>query len=69
MSVPSGPMQFRALARMRAQVVLAVPRVPQNRYPDAMRPSVIAFFSVRVMWSCPTTSSKVWGRYLRYRET
>ena len=29
--VPSGPMQLRALARMRAQVVLAVPRVPVNR--------------------------------------
>ena len=69
MRAPSGPMQLRAFAKMRAQVVLAVPRVPQNRYPEAMRPSPMAFFSVRVMWSCPTTSSNVWGRYLRYRET
>src|SRR5690606_24779913 len=66
----SGWRQLTALARMRAVVVLPVPRGPQNRYAWAMRSSAIAFFSVLTMWSCPNSSSesKLCGRYFRYSD-
>jgi hypothetical protein len=56
---PSLDSQFKHFARMRAVDVFPVPRVPQNKYACAMRPEVIAFFSVRAMWSCPMSSSNV----------
>ena len=34
-------------------------------HPDGIRPSEIAPCSTRVTTSCPTTSAKVLGRYLR----
>ena len=34
----------------------------------ADRSCLMALASVRVMWACPTTSSKRMGRYFRYRE-
>ena len=68
--VPSGVtvgpcVQFRLFARMRAIDVLPVPRGPAKRYACRTGPPVIAFFSVRTTASCPTTSSKVCGRYFR----
>jgi len=58
-----GPwMQFNAFARMRAVVVFPVPRMPLNTKACATRPERIAFTSVRVTCSCPTTSAKVCGR-------
>src|SRR4051794_28189964 len=57
--------QLRHLARMRAVEVFPVPRVPQKRNAWAMRPESIAFFSVRAMCSCPTSSSKFRERYFR----
>src|SRR5918999_2112175 len=60
--------QLSALARMRAVLVLPVPRGPVNRYACATRSSFIAFASVLVTCSCPRISPKVWDLYLRYRE-
>ena len=62
----SGCRQLTALARIRAQVVLPVPRVPVNRYAWAVRPSATWRWSVPVMWSWPTTWENVLGRHLRY---
>ena len=58
----SGPLQLRALARMRAMLVLPVPRGPANTYPWATVFSVMALVSVRATWSWPTTSANVCGR-------
>ena len=58
--------QFSAFARIRAIEVLPVPRGPAKRYAWRTCPEVIAFLSVRTTASCPTTSSKSWGRYFRY---
>ena len=58
--------QFSAFARIRAIEVLPVPRGPAKRYAWRTCPPAIAFFSVRTTASCPTTSSKSWGRYFRY---
>jgi len=60
--------QLSALARIRAVVVFPVPLGPQNKYAWAGFPADSAFRSVRQMWSCPMTSSKVWGRYFRYSD-
>src|SRR4051794_32103540 len=70
--VPSGVAvgpcaQLTAFARIRANDVLPVPRGPAKRYAWRTLSCVIAFVSVRTTASCPTTSSKVCGRYLRYR--
>ena len=59
--------QLRALARMRAVVVLPTPRAPESRNAWPIRPVAIAFLSVRVTVAWPTTSSKVRGRDLRAR--
>src|SRR3569832_1320938 len=59
--------QFSALPTMRATVVLPQPRGPQNRNAWWTRWLANAFVSVRVTWSCPTTSENVDGRYLRAR--
>ena len=68
--VPSGSAvgpcaQFSPFARIRAIDVLPVPRGPAKRYAWRICPEVIAFRSVRTTGSCPTTSSKVCGRYFR----
>ena len=64
---PSPFAQLRALARMRAVVVLPTPRAPENRKAWPMRPVESAFFSVRVTVDWPTTSSNVRGRHFRAR--
>src|SRR5208283_4749921 len=64
--VTVGPVkQLSALARMRAVVVFPTPRAPEKMYPWATRSVRMAFFRVSVTRCWPTTSSKVWGRYLR----
>ena len=65
--VPSGPMQLSARAMMRAVVVLPTPRTPVRIKAWAMRPVAIAFARVRTIASCPISSAKVCGRYLRAR--
>src|SRR5690606_22863703 len=55
--------QLMVLANMRAQLVLPTPRGPQNRKACANWLFLIAFLSVPVMCCCPTTVSKVAGRY------
>src|SRR2546423_6801675 len=57
--------QLIVLANILAQVVLPTPRGPQNKNAWARWPLLIAFLSVVVICSCPTTVSNVWGRYLR----
>ena len=57
--------QFNERARMRADDVLPQPRGPENRYAWLIRPAVNAVDSGSVTCSCPTTSAKVAGRYLR----
>src|SRR5690242_3567379 len=64
---PSGPTQLRARARMRAVVVLPTPRTPVRMKACAIRPVAIAFDRVRTIGSCPISSAKVEGRYLRAR--
>ena len=59
--------QFTAFAKILAELVFPVPLGPQNRYACAKRSARIAFFSVVLIWSCPRTSAKVWGRNTRYR--
>ena len=62
----AGPaVAFRHLAKIRAMVVLPVPRGPLKRYACAMRPEAMALLRVWVTCSCPTTSAKRCGRYLR----
>src|SRR5271169_3133850 len=68
--VPSGSAvgpftQFKALARIRALVVLPTPRTPEKMYACATRFELIAFASVRVTCCCPTISLNVCGRYFR----
>ena len=72
--VPSGRCpgpcsHIRAFARMRAMVVLPVPRGPQNRYAWLVRPSSTAFSSVETTCCWPTTWSNVCGRYFLYRDS
>ena len=64
---PSGPMQFRARAMMRAVVVLPMPRVPVSTKAWAMRPAAMALDRVRTIASCPIIAVKSAGRYLRAR--
>ena len=64
---PMGLRQLRAMARMRAMVVLPMPRWPLKMYPWAMRSWASALARVTVTWSWPTTSAKRWGRYFRAR--
>ena len=59
--------QLTALAKILAQVVLPVPRVPVNRYAWPMRPAEIWFCRAVTMAVWPTTSAKRWGRHFRYR--
>ena len=56
--------QLRHRARIRAVVVLPVPRGPENRNPWAMVPRSRALPSVRATCSWPTRSSNRRGRYL-----
>ena len=58
-----GVRQLIVLAKIRAHVVLPTPRGPQNRYACAKWLVRIALRSVCVSASCPTTLSKVVGRY------
>ena len=64
---PSAPRsrQLSALARMRAVVVLPVPRGPEKRYAWPTRPSRTALRSAVVTCSWPTSSSNRCGRYFR----
>ena len=64
---PSAFAQLRALARMRAVVVLPTPRAPERRKAWPILPRSRALRSVRVTFVCPTTSSNEVGRYLRAR--
>src|SRR5216684_7604616 len=59
--------QLTARNRIRAALVLPVPRGPVNRYACDGRPSLTAFFRVRVTCSWPKISSKRRGRQRRYR--
>src|SRR5271166_5087792 len=61
--------QFNDRARMRADDVFPQPRGPENRYAWLIRPADKAMDNGSVTCSCPTTSAKVAGRYLRYRAT
>ncbi len=61
--------QFRALARMRATVVLPVPLGPANKYAWDVLPVSTDPFRMRTTVSWPMTLSNVVGRYLRYSET
>src|ERR1700732_324806 len=65
--VPPGPTQLSARARMRAVVVLPTPRTPVRMKACAIRPVAIAFDRVRTIASCPISSAKVEGQYLRAR--
>jgi hypothetical protein len=68
--VAVGPFaQFRALARMRALVVLPTPRTPVNRNAWATRFCAMAFPMVVETWLWPTRSSNDCGLYLRARTT
>ena len=55
--------QLMALAKMRAVDVFPTPRGPQKRKAWASLPLAMAFFSVVVSASCPTTDEKDIGRY------
>ena len=57
--------QTRALARMRAVVVLPTPRPPVSKKAWGTRFSRIAFWSGRVTCSWPTTSANSCGRHFR----
>src|SRR5438445_10110470 len=59
--------QLSALARRRATVVLPTPLKPEKRYAWWMRFCATAFWRVVTIGAWPTTSSNVWGRYLRAR--
>ena len=49
---------------MRALDVLPVPRGPEKIYAGAIRSLINACFNVDLIGSCPTSSSKLVGRYL-----
>src|SRR2546429_7973760 len=59
--------QFKARARMRAEVVLPHPRGPVKRNACATRPVLSALTRVRTTCSCPVRSEKRWGRYFLAR--
>ena len=52
---------------IRAVVVLPTPRTPVSMKACAIRPVAIAFDRVRTIASCPISSAKLCGRYLRAR--
>ena len=58
-----GVKQLMVFAKIRAHVVLPTPRGPQNRYACAKWLVRIALRNVCVNACCPTTLSKVVGRY------
>ena len=58
-------MQLMVLASILAQEVLPTPLGPQNKKACAKWLFLMAFLRVFVMDCCPTTVSKVEGRYLR----
>ena len=62
---PSGPVQFKARAIMRAVVVLPTPRTPVSMNACATRPVANALRRMRTIASCPIRSSKIVGRYFR----
>src|SRR4051812_43209937 len=59
--------QFKARAMIRAVVVLPTPRTPVSINAWATRPDWMALVSVRTSASCPFSSEKFCGRYLRAR--
>jgi hypothetical protein len=63
--LPSGPMQFSAFAMMRAVEVLPTPRTPVSSQACASLPRAMALPSVCTIAACPSSESKVAGRYLR----
>jgi hypothetical protein len=58
-------MQFSALAIRRAVEVLPTPRTPVIRKGVGDAVALDALPSVRTIASCPISSAKVCGRYLR----
>src|SRR5690554_400582 len=58
-----GVRQLIVFAKMRAHVVLPTPRGPLKRYAWANLFPAMAFFSVVVSASCPTTDWNVEGLY------
>src|SRR5580704_4691409 len=68
-SPSTGDSQLSALARMRAEDVLPVPRGPLKRYACETRSSRTALRSARTTWSWPLSSSNRPGRKRRYNET
>ena len=64
---PTAADDWRSLAKMRASVVLPVPRGPVSRIACGMRPERIALRSGVVTWVWPVTSSKVSGRHFLAR--
>ena len=64
---PFGPIQFKLRAIMRAVVVLPTPRTPVNIKACAIRPLANALVKIRTNVSCPMTSFRTVGRYLRAR--
>ena len=62
-SPSTGRLQLSALAKIRADVVLPIPRGPTNRYACAICPVRMAFFNVRAICSCPTMSENLCGRH------
>jgi len=52
---------------IRALEVFPQPRGPLNKYAWCVRPDSKAFESGTVTCSCPMTSAKTEGRYLRYK--
>jgi len=59
--------QQSALAKMRAALVLPMPRAPVNRKAWCTRPMLMALVKVRATCSWPRRSSNLCGRYLRAR--
>ena len=59
---PSGPVQFRPRAMIRAVVVLPTPRMPESRKAWATRPEAKAFLSVRTSASWPISADSRVGR-------
>src|SRR6266705_3506804 len=61
--------QLMVLASILALVVFPTPLGPQNRKACDRWLFLMAFFKVVVICDCPTTLSKVAGRYLRAETT
>ena len=65
LNVPFGPMQFRALGENAGAGRLGGSPRSGEKIPAGDAALLIEFRRVVVTCSWPTTSSKVWGRYLR----